>query len=346
MTQINVAIIGASGYTGAELVRILHLHPHVKIAALAADKSAGQPISAIYPHLAGFGLPDVVTADQIDWKNIEVVFCCLPHAASQAVIKELPNHLKVIDLSADFRLYDTATYAKWYDHEHLAPELQKEAVYGLSEVYRDKIAKARLIACPGCYPTCSTLPLVPLVKDKLISVSDIIIDAKSGISGAGRSAKQANLFCEMNEAVRAYSVCNHRHIPEIEQTLSDAAKQAVTVQFTPQVVPMSRGMLATVYVKLEAGNTLAQLRASLESFYKGSAFVHVLPEGQSPSTRDVAGTNKCHIALFAGRTPDRAVIVSAIDNLAKGAAGQAVQNLNILYQWDEKLGLDTVPVFP
>lgn len=344
--NINAAIIGASGYTGAELVRLLHNHPHVNIVALAAERNAGQPMVAIYPHLASIPLPDLVKVGEINWNNIDVAFCCLPHATSQAVIKNLPSHLKIIDLSADFRLYDVNTYAKWYGGEHQAHELQKEAVYGLSEIYGDKIKEARLVACPGCYPTSAALPLIPLLQQGIIESNDIIIDAKSGVSGAGRSEKLSNLFCETNESTKAYGVCNHRHIPEIEQSLTEAVKTEVMIQFTPHLIPMSRGMLTDCYVKPVQGMNTEDARKTLEEFYKNSPFVTIMPEGHSPSTREVAGTNHCHIGVFAGRTPDRLVLISAIDNLVKGASGQAVQNMNIMYQLDETTGLNFTPVFP
>jgi N-acetyl-gamma-glutamyl-phosphate reductase len=341
----NIAIIGASGYTGAELIRLLYLHPYVTIKYLLAESSAGQKIGAIYPHLAAFQLPDVQHSSEANWDEVEIVFCCLPHGLSQALVAKLPAHIKVIDLSADFRINDIATYEIWYGTHH-APQLQEKAVYGLSEYYREQIKAASLIACPGCYPTCASLPLLPLVAGKIIETEGIIIDAKSGVSGAGRAAKQANLFCEMNENIRPYAINDHRHIPEIEQTLSRAAGVSLAVHFSPQVVPMNRGMLATVYVKLAKEKTLADVRATLEARYRDEYFVTVLPEGQLPSTRDVMGTNRCHIGIAKGRTADRVVLVSVIDNLVKGASGQAVQNFNILLGLPEHTALDLIPVFP
>lgn len=343
---IRAAIIGASGYTGAELVRLLYHHPDAEIVALAADKSAGQPMGAIYPHLAPHNLPPLVKVTEIDWKKADVVFCCLPHAASQEIIKSLPGHLKIIDLSADFRLSDVDMYAKWYGHAHQALELQKEAVYGLSEIYREKVKKARLVANPGCYPTSATLPLVPLLKAGIITADGIVIDSKSGISGAGRSEKLPNLFCEVNESVKAYGVCNHRHLPEIEQTLTDVAGQEVLVQFTPHIIPMSRGMMSDIYVKLAPGKTVADIRKTLENTYKNEPFVGIAPEGYAPTTREVSGTNMCLIGVFKGRIANTAVLVSVIDNLIKGASGQAVQNMNIMFGIEETAGLQYIPVFP
>lgn len=344
--KIKVSIIGASGYTGAELIRILLTHPHVEIKHLIAQRSAGQPIEAIYPHLRFQGLPDVIGIDDADLSDVDVAFCCLPHATTQQVVKTLPSHVKIIDLSADFRLYSTEDYATWYGHEHFAPELQKEAVYGLTEHYREKIKAARLVACPGCYPTCAVLPLVPLVKDGLIDLKNIIIDAKTGMTGAGRSEKQANLFTEMNENIKAYAVCQHRHMPEIEQTLTEFAKDDVEVHFTPQVVPMSRGILSSIYVRLNETVTLEKLHQTMVDFYENEPFVHVLPHGALPTTRDVRDTNNCHIGIAKGRTDKTAVIIAVIDNLTKGSSGQAVQNMNIMFGLDEAAGLHYVPAFP
>lgn len=343
--KTRVAVIGASGYTGADLIRLLYNHPAVTIVSLIAESSAGQPIDAVYPHMANFNLPDLIRADEANWSEVDIAFCCLPHGMSQKIIATLPEHIKVIDLSADFRIHDIAVYEEWYG-THYAPELQKKAVYGLSEIYRERIKSASLIACPGCYPTSILLPLVPLLFQQLISPEDIIIDAKSGVSGAGRSAKQANLYCEVNENVKPYSICKHRHMPEIEQVLSKAAGTAVPIHFTPQVVPMSRGMLSSIYVRLEPGHTAADLRETLSGYYEDEPFVHIAPMGHVPSTREVAGSNRCRIGVFEGATPDRAIIISVIDNLLKGASGQAVQNMNILLGLPETTALDMIPLFP
>lgn len=342
----KIAVLGASGYTGAETLRLLLNHPHVEIVVLGGESSAGQEISEVYPHLLAYGLPKLVKISAIDWSAVDAAFCCLPHATTQEVVLNIPKHVRVFDLSADFRLRNVSTYAEWYHGEHKAPALQKEAVYGLSEHYREDIVTARLIACPGCYPTSALLPLIPLLKGNLIAAEDIIIDSKSGITGAGRAAKQDNLFAEIQESMKAYAICNHRHIPEIEQELSLAAGKAVRVQFSPQVVPMNRGILSTIYVRLNAGNTAETLRNALEKHYQQEPFVHILPEGQYPATRQVRGSNRCIIGIAAGRTPDRAVIVSVIDNLVKGAAGQAVQNFNIACGFPETTGLEQSPLFP
>ena len=344
-TKINIVILGASGYTGAELIRILLNHPNAAIKALTGDSQAGKPIGEVYPHLARKGLPDLVTLDKVDFKGIDVVFCCLPHGTTQPVIAGLPKGIKVVDLSADFRLFDVATYAKWYGHAHQAEQLQKEAVYGLTELVRDKVKSARLVANPGCYPTSALLPLVPLLEAKMIDAKSIIIDSKSGVTGAGRSVKQANLYCEVNDGMSAYGVANHRHAPEIEQSLSWAAGSDVMVAFTPHLIPMSRGMLSTIYVQLAPDKSADDLRAILEKKYSAEPFVHVLPKGVTPSTHQVRGTNDCLMSVFADRIEGRAIIVSVIDNLVKGASGQAVQNMNLMFGLPETAGLALTAVF-
>lgn len=346
MNKINVAILGASGYTGAELVRLLAGHPNFRIAALTADRKAGLSMAEVFPQFVGDDLPTLVSIDAVRWDGIDAVFCALPHGTTQQVIASLPAHVKVVDLSADFRLRDPASYAQWYGHEHQAVALQETAVYGLTELYREAVRGARLVANPGCYPTCSQLPLSPLLEKGLISAEDIVIDAKSGTSGAGRSAKEANLYCEVTEGLHPYGVASHRHAPEIEQGLSDFAGRPVSMTFTPHLIPMSRGMLATIYVKLAGGATAADLRAALADKYRGEAFIRVLAEGKVPQTRFVRASNLCHISVHADRHPGRAILCSAIDNLVKGASGQAVQNMNLLFGLDETFGLGLRPLFP
>ncbi len=343
---VRVAIVGASGYTGAELVRLLVRHPGAEIGVLTADRKAGERFGTVFPHLAGAALPDLVALDRVDWDAVDVVFCGLPHGTTQDVIAALPSGLKVIDLSADFRLADPDTYARWYGHAHRAPELQKEAVYGLSELARDAIARARLVACPGCYPTAALLPLVPLIEAGGIVPEDIIIDAKSGVSGAGRGLKESTLFTEVGEGIHAYGVASHRHTPEIEQGLARAAGRPVPVNFTPHLVPMNRGILSTIYVKLADGATADGLRAMLAERYRGEPFVRVVPEGAQPATRHVRGSNHCLIGVFADRLAGRAIIVSVLDNLVKGASGQAVQNMNLICGFAETDGLEQEPLFP
>lgn len=343
---VRVAILGASGYTGAELVRLLLRHPRVRIAALTGERQAGRPLAEVFPHLGAYGLPDLVKIEDVRWDDIDFVFCCLPHGTTQQVIAGLPSTMKVVDLSADFRLADIATYAQWYGHAHQAPDLQREAVYGLTELNREGVRNARLVANPGCYPTSAQLPLIPLLMNEMIAADDIIIDAKSGVSGAGRDAKQTNLYGEIAEGIHAYGIAGHRHAPEIEQGLSLAAGRPVLVNFTPHLMPMSRGILATTYVRLKDGVTAADLRATLETKYAREPFVQVLPGATVPHTRHVRGSNHCLMNVFADRLPGRAIIVSAIDNLMKGASGQAVQNFNVMHGFDEAAGLDVVPLFP
>jgi N-acetyl-gamma-glutamyl-phosphate reductase len=346
MTKARIAILGASGYTGVELLRLLAQHPHAEIVALTADRQAGKPIGSVFPHLAIRQLPNLVTIGEVAWDAVDVVFCGLPHGTTQEVISGLPKHLKVLDLSADFRLADPQTYAEWYGHEHRAVELQREAVYGLTEINRDSIAKARLVAVPGCYPTCAQLPLIPLLKAGLIEADDIVIDAKSGVSGAGRAAKEASLFCEVSEGIAAYGVAHHRHMPEIDQGLSRAAGRPVIASFTPHLMPMNRGILSTIYVRTTKGATANDLRATLEQAYAGEAFVHVLPAGRMPSTHDVRGSNLALIGLTPDRQPHRVILVAAIDNLVKGASGQAVQDMNAMLGLPETMGLEQGPLFP
>lgn len=344
--SVRVCILGASGYTGSELIRLLLEHPHVTITHLAAESQAGKKLAEVYPHLSHTGLPDLVHHSEVNWAEVDVVFGCLPHAASQQILGNLPEHLKIIDLSADFRLSNVETYATWYGHAHQAVELQKQAVYGLTELAREQVKSARLVANPGCYPTASQLPLIPLLSAGLIEKSGIIIDAKSGVTGAGRAAKQQFLYTEVDSGIYAYGIGHHRHTPEIEQGLSIAAGSEIQVSFTPHLVPMKRGILATIYVTLADGKTVHDLRQTLEQTYQHEPFVDVLRDGQLASTQQVFGSNRCIISIHPDRVQGRAILVSAIDNLVKGASGQAVQNMNAMMGWDETLGLPKVAVFP
>jgi N-acetyl-gamma-glutamyl-phosphate reductase len=368
MTQkkLRIAILGASGYTGIELLRLLLQHPAADIVALTADKQAGKKIDDVYPHLrSNFAHGELVEPwgttpilrqaqdeqrfvlkkiEEIDWENIDVVFCCLPHGTTQEVIADLPAHLTVFDLSADFRLRDPDQYLKWYGHAHQALNLQKEAIYGLPEIYAAQIKKARLIACPGCYPTSAILPLYPLLKENLIDSSSIIVDAKSGVSGAGRTLKESSLYTEVAEGIMAYGVANHRHAPEIEQELSAAGGKGIQVTFTPHLMPMNRGILSTIYVKSKMAAD--KIHEKLQSFYAAAPFVKILPLGQVPATRDVRFTNFCHIGVVADRVPGQIILVSVIDNLVKGASGQAVQCFNLRFGFAENTGLQQTPIFP
>jgi N-acetyl-gamma-glutamyl-phosphate reductase len=343
---IRAAVLGASGYTGADLIRLAALHPTIKLTALIAKGHAGQTLAQVFPHLASLDLPALVTADQVDWSAVDVAFGGLPHGTAHTEIAQLPERVRVIDMSADFRLRDPATYTEWYGNEHSAPALLEDAVYGLTEHYRDAIKGARIVACPGCYPTAVLLALLPLAKAKLVVPDDIIIDAKSGVSGAGRTVKQNLLFSEAGEGLSPYGIGNHRHVPEIEQELGLAAGRAVRINFTPHLAPMSRGELCTIYVRLTGKTTAADLRQALTGAYADAAFVRVAEEGAIPATQHVRGSNFCHIGVFADRIQGRAIVVSAIDNLVKGSAGQALQNFNLMYGFDETTGLGQLPLFP
>jgi len=344
--RLRVAVLGASGYTGAELLRLLVSHDGIEIAALTADRRAGEPMGAVYPHLAHLDLPDMVAIGDVDFSTIDAAFCCLPHGTTQEVIAGLPEHVKVVDLSADFRLYDPATYAQWYGGEHKALALQAEAVYGLTEIKREKVKAARLVANPGCYTTTAELPLIPCLEEGMIETSGIVIDAKSGVSGAGRAPKEGILHTEVSEGIHAYGIATHRHTPEIDQELSEAAGEPIQVTFTPHLMPMNRGILATTYVSLKNGATADDLRGALARRYEGEPFVKLVPQGQAPATRHVRGSNLCLIGVFADRVPGRAILVSALDNLVKGASGQALQNLNVMAGFEETAGLPGVAVFP
>jgi len=349
MDKARIGILGASGYTGAELLRLLSGHPNADIVVLTADRHAGKLVYQVFPHLMALDLPELTHIEESDWHTCDVVFCALPHGTTQEVIARVLDEspeTKVIDLSADFRLRDINAYAHWYGHEHLAPDLQAEAVYGLTEIYREEIAGARLVANPGCYTTTSELPLVPLLEAGVIEHQGIIIDAKSGVSGAGRGEKQTSLHTEVSEGVHAYGVGNHRHAPEIDQELSRAAGQSVTATFTPHLMPMNRGILATCYVTLAGGANAETVRATLKEKYDVEPFVHIVEEGVSPATRDVRGSNYTLIGVFEDRQPGRAIVLSVTDNLVKGASGQAVQNMNVMLGIDETTALTEVALFP
>jgi len=348
--KAKIGVLGASGYTGSECVRLLLRHPQVEIALLTADRRAGQEMREVFPQFSPFGLPKLVPIDSIDWAacGLDLIFAALPHGTTQKVIKDLVAKsptIKVVDLSADFRLADTAAYARWYGHEHLAPELQRDAVYGLTEVHRDRIKQARLVANPGCYTTCSELPLIPLIDAKAIDLDEIVVDAKSGMTGAGRAAKEAMLFSEVSEGFHAYGVGHHRHMAELDQEFSNAAGRPVVVSFTPHLVPMNRGILSTIYVRSEKSSP-EDLHALLSKAYAQEPFVHVLPYGRLPQTRHVRGSNMTFIGLAKDRIAGRAIIGSALDNLTKGASGQAVQNMNVLLGLPEATGVDQVALFP
>lgn len=349
--KTRIAILGASGYTGVDLVRLALAHPRLAIAALTGDRKAGQPLANSFPHLAPYALPDLISIDAVDWSAIDVAFACLPHAATAETVKAIAashglERLRIIDLSADFRLTDPAVYAQWYGGAHPAPELLPTAVYGLTEFARDQLAGARLVACPGCFPTAALLALLPLITARLIAPEPISITALTGVSGAGRSLKEQNLFCEVAEAVHPYGLGAHRHMPEMEQELGRAAGQPLRISFTPHLVPINRGELETITVALADGATTADLKAALAARYRAEPFVHVLDGTTVPATRHVRGSNHCVLNVFEDRIAGRALVVVAIDNLVKGSSGQAIQNLNAMMGWPETLGLEQVALFP
>ena len=344
----KVAVLGASGYTGADAVRLLARHPDAEISALTANTHAGKAMGEVYPHFFPLDLPVLTEWEKVDWTALDAVFCGLPHGTTQeiiaAVLKANPA-IKILDMSADFRLRDSATYAQWYGHEHRALALQGEAVYGLTELYREQISAARLVACPGCYPTAVLLALVPPVKAGLVDAHDLVIDAKSGVTGSGRGLKQNSLFAEAGEGLSPYSIASHRHAPEIEQEISVVAGSDVTVNFTPHLIPMSRGELCTCYVRLD-GASADDLRAALQEAHRDEPFVHVAREGVMPQTQNVRGSNHAQIGVFADRIKGRAIVISTLDNLVKGSAGQAIQNMNLMFGWPETTGLEQIALFP
>jgi len=348
--RAKIGVLGASGYTGAELLRLLIRHPRVEIALLTAERRAGKTMAEVFPQFAPYALPTLTAVEAADWAalDLDLAFCALPHGTTQKVVADLlarSPRTRVVDLSADFRLADTAAYARWYGHEHAAADLQREAVYGLTEVYRQKIKAARLVANPGCYTTCAQLALIPLLKAGAINPDEIVIDAKSGMTGAGRAVREEMLFSEVSEGFHAYGVGHHRHMSELDQEFTLAAGRPVIVSFTPHLVPMNRGILSTIYVR--GTDAVAEdVQAILAKTYANEAFVHVLPFRQMPQTRHVRGSNMTFIGVVPDRIAGRAIICSALDNLTKGASGQAVQNMNVMLGFPETMGLEQVALFP
>lgn len=342
MTQ-NIAILGASGYTGAELVRLIATHPSMRIVALSGDRKAGMSMGEVFPHLRHLDLPDLVKIEEIDFSGIDLAFCALPHATSQAVIAGLPRNLKIVDLSADFRLRDPAEYEKWYGKPHSAVEIQKEAVYGLTEFYRAQIRAARLVAGTGCNAAAGQYAIRPLIEAGVIDLDEIVIDLKAGVSGAGRSLKENLLHAELSGGTHPYSAGGaHRHLGEFDQEFSALAGRPVHVQFTPHLLPFNRGILATVYVRGDA----RRIHDALAARYAPETFLEVLPFGALPSTRSIAGSNYVHVGVIGDRLPGRALVIVALDNLTKGSSGQAIENANLMLGLEETAGLMLAPVFP
>ena len=346
--MIKAGIIGATGYAGAELVRLLMGHKEVEIVWYGSRSYVDQRYASVYQNM--FQIVDAKCLDD----NIEelarqadVIFTATPQGYLASVLtEEILNNTKIVDLSADFRIKDVATYEKWYKIEHKSPQFIEEAVYGLCEINREDIKKARLIANPGCYTTCSILTAYPLAKEGLIDMNSLIVDAKSGTSGAGRGAKLPNLFCEVNENMKAYGVASHRHTPEIEEQLSYASGEEVLINFTPHLVPMNRGILATEYANLKKDVSYEEVKEIYDAYYKDEKFIRVLPEGICPETKWVEGSNYVDINFKIDPRTHRIIMMGALDNLVKGAAGQAVQNMNLLFGLPEDEGLRLVPMFP
>jgi len=343
--MIRVGIVGGTGYTGVELLRILVLHSGVDVSVVTSRSDAGQRVDGLYPSLRGlcdvvFTAPDVTALAECD-----VVFFATPNGAAMLMAEQLlASNVKVIDLSADFRIKDVQEWSKWYGMEHACPDLIAQAVYGLPEVNREAIKQANILACPGCYPTAVQLGFMPLIENNLIDSSRLIADVKSGVSGAGRGAQVTALMSEAGESFKAYAVNGHRHLPEITQGLELAAKQSIGLTFVPHLTPMIRGIHATLYGQITGD--VSAVQALYEQRYKDELFVDVLPQGAHPDTRNVRGSNNCQIAIHQPQGSDTLVVLSVIDNLVKGAAGQAVQNMNIMMALDENTGLETVALYP
>jgi N-acetyl-gamma-glutamyl-phosphate reductase len=346
--MVRVVVCGGSGYTGGELLRILSKHPEIAIAGVTSQKSAGKSVSHLFPHLRAF--EDLVyepLEKESILKKADLFFMALPHGESQAAVDHFFRQGKVvIDLSADYRLRDAEVYRHWYNIPHSFQPTLRQAVYGLPEIYRNKIRKARLIANPGCYPTGALLGLLPALKKRLVDVSSIIIDSKSGTSGAGRKADISVSYCEVNEGFKAYAVGMHRHTPEIEQELSLLAGKNVMINFTPHLLPVDRGILTTIYARIGKKITAGEIEKIYRSAYRQEPFVRMLPYGTYPNIKNVKGTNYCDIGLKLNERTSTLIVVTAIDNLVKGASGQAVQNMNIMLGFHETLALDTLAVYP
>ncbi|MDY3909875.1 MAG: N-acetyl-gamma-glutamyl-phosphate reductase [Eubacterium sp.] len=346
--MIKVGIIGATGYAGQELVRLLLQHKEVEIVWYGSKSYVDKKFSSVFGNVFQL-VENVCKSDDLHElsRQADVIFTATPQGYLAGLLdEEILSHAKVIDLSADYRIKDVPTYEKWYGIEHKSPQFIEEAVYGLCELNREQVKKARLVANPGCYPTCSTLSVYPLAKAGLIDMDTLIIDAKSGTSGAGRGAKVPNLYCEVNENIKAYGVATHRHTPEIEEQLSYISGQKVTLNFTPHLIPMNRGILITAYAKVKPGTTKEQIRKVYEEAYKNEYFVRFLDDGVCPETKWVEGSNFVDVNVKLDERTGRVIMMGAMDNITKGAAGQAVQNMNLMFGLDEAEGLRLVPMVP
>ena len=346
--MIKAGIIGSTGYAGVELVRLLTQHKEAEVVWYGSRSYIDKKYYEVFQNMFQI-VDDKCLDDNMDElaKQVDVIFTATPQGLCASLVNEdILSKVKIIDLSADFRIKDVSVYEKWYGIEHRSPQFIDEAVYGLCEINRDKVKNARLIANPGCYPTCSTLSIYPMVKEGLVDVSSIIIDAKSGTSGAGRGAKVNNLFCEVNENIKAYGVATHRHTPEIEEQLSYAAGEQVLINFTPHLIPMQRGILVTAYANLKKKVSYEEVKAAYDKYYANEKFVRVLDKDVVPETRWVEGSNYVDVNFKIDERTGRVIMMGAMDNLIKGAAGQAVQNMNLMFGLEESMGLEQIPMFP
>jgi N-acetyl-gamma-glutamyl-phosphate reductase len=345
--KTKVGIIGATGYTGVELLRLLLLHPEVEVTALTSQKYAGIPIDQVFPSLMKhLQLKcEELTIEQIS-KKTDFIFTAVPHKTAMETVPPFYKEGKrVVDLSADFRFKDPAIYEHWYQ-KHTCAELLPQSVYGLPELHRDEIRNAKIVGNPGCYPTGALIGLIPLVKKGMVSLENIVIDSKSGVSGAGRDVVLESLFCEVNEGVKAYKIFEHRHLPEIEQELSEMAQKKISVTFVPHLIPMDRGILTTIYVNFNKKGKTEDVLNAFQEYYRDEPFIRIYPKGKVPNTKDVRGSNFCDIGIVVNESDTRGVIVTAIDNLVKGASGEAVQNMNIMLGFPETMGLEALPLSP
>jgi N-acetyl-gamma-glutamyl-phosphate reductase len=345
---MKAAIIGGTGYGAIELIRLINKHPNLEVGSVVSNSQAGVSLTDAYPHLSNIleQPMEEFDAGYLSEKN-DVVFLATPSGVSSRLVPQLiENGVKCIDLSGDFRLRSAAEYESWYKHSPADENYLKQAIYGLSEVYAEKIKTSNLIANPGCYPTAATLGLLPIIKTNLADYESIIIDAKSGVSGAGSSLSKTAHYAEINENLKAYKLGTHQHIPEIEQVLSDESSEQITITFTTHLVPMTRGIMCTIYVKLKETVSTEEVQYIYDEFYQNKPFVRVRPLGNIPSTKEVLGSNYCDIGLHVDPRTNRLTIVSVIDNLVKGASGQAIQNLNLMSGWDERTGLSDIPIYP
>tara|TARA_B100000029_G_C17569508_1_gene956132 strand:- start:291 stop:1316 length:1026 start_codon:yes stop_codon:yes gene_type:complete len=337
--SLNIVVAGATGYVGLELIKILSRHPRVKITSLCANKSSGKSIYSFDKKILKKNLPKIIKIKDVNWDKVDIIFTALPNGEAQKIANLIPSHVKLIDLSADFRLKDFNMYKKWYGKEHKSKKLINKSIYAITEFTRRNLNKYKIISCPGCYPTSVQLPLIPLIKKKMINLKNIVIDSKSGYSGAGKNIKDKFKFNNLFDSVSAYGVGHHRHMPEIEQELSRASNRKIKIIFTPHLIPMFRGILSTIYLETKGNVNAEKIFKYLKSYHKKNFFIKIAKFNSPIGTGDVMNTNYCKISVCKNREKNRVIIISAIDNLIKGASGQAVQNMNIAFNIKESTGL-------